>query len=581
MAKRISLSVFLVLLSAFGLFAQDAAADREAEKLKAERRAKLIEAILIDAAQLKLPENRALVSAKLGAAIWKNDTERGTTLFRNAIGELIAAQSLAEANKSPNHQYHDLLNSQSLRPLILNTIAAADAEIALDSLYKSRPLAIQKALAAGGSGGKISNRQANNAYLGQQEINLEQRIIRMIAEQKPERSIAILKESIKKQLSGETLAMLRKVWEKEPAAGNELANDVADRLISKPFFGKNNQASYDLINLSNTILTEYVQERSPEQKYIGFDDSRMRSLAGKVIAAYIERGAAMGYIPLQQLEPIAKRFSPGSYEQLKKAAENTRNYGHHGIRQNDEEYTKLMNSNPTAETLIAEAKKFPLETRRSIYSNAANKYSDAGQYERAVALLTDNFDDDALESAISGLNWYYAHHLINRGEFDAAESMMMQFSESNRISALTSLAMTVYNKNPEENRARANGILQRVRSYLPEKPETNNELSQLLQLINTMANIEPAEAFRNFEPVVDQINQLTEAWAVVNGFQGGNIRQGEYFMSGGFNFGIHIDTSIFRTFAQKDFARTMTLVESFNRREMRMLLLIGLLEGGV
>jgi hypothetical protein len=83
---------------------------------------------------------------------------------------------------------------------------------------------------------------------------------------------------------------------------------------------------------------------------------------------------------------------------------------------NDEAYTKLMSSNPTADIMIGEAKKFPVDTRRSIYISAANKLSDAGQYDRAVALLNDNFEGDALENAVSSLNWYYAHLLINRGD---------------------------------------------------------------------------------------------------------------------------------------------------------------------
>lgn len=581
MTRNISLSVSFLLLAVFASFAQDPVAD--AEKLKAERRAKLIDAIMADASQLRLPENRALVAAKLGAAIWKTDTKRGNELFGNAVGELIAAQNIAEENKAPNHQFHDLLNSQSLRPLVLNTIAAADAELALESLYRSRPSAVQKALAAAGNiGEKIGNSSQNYPYLAQQEVNLEQRLIRMIAEQKPERSLAFLKESVKKQLSGETLTMLKKIWETDPVTGNELANDVADRLISRPFFGSNNQANYDLIQLSNTILTEYVRERSPEERYINFDESRMRSLAGKLIGAYVERGGAMGYIPLQQLEPIAKRFSPGSYARLQKASESVYGFGHRGRGYGDPEYTKLMQGNPTAETLIAEAKKFPVETRRSIYSNAANMLSGAGQYERAVALLNDNFEDDALENAISSLNWSYTHSLINRGEYDAAESLILQFNDNNRISALASLANNIYNKNPQENKARANGILQQAQSFLPDRPETSNEMSQLMQLISTMAHIEPSEAFRNFEPLVEQINQLSEAWAVVNAFQGGgNIRQGEYYLSGGHNFGVHIDPSLFAAFAQKDFARTMSLIESFRQRETRILLLIGLLERGI
>ena len=584
MRKRISRSFFfVVVLCAVAVHGQDAAKNADADKVKAERRARLVAAILREADELALPENRALISARLGAAIWKEDPERAGTLFRNAVASLISAQDLAEANKNLATRSHDLLNSQSVRPTVLNSIAPSDAEFALESLYRSRPVAIQRAIAQRVPGTKINNAGGNNIYLAQQEINLEQRFIRMVAEQKPQRSIELLKESIKKQLSSETLAMLKKLWEKDPAAANELANGVVDRLISASFTGTNNQVNHELLQVSNAILSEFVRERPPEEKGIVFDESRIRSLAQKLIGVYIENGPAMGYIPVEQLEPIAKRFvSPALLAQLKKTAESTRvGFGHARHLQQDPEYAKLIASNPTADAMLAEAKKYSPETRRSLYQNAANKLSDAGQYERALALLNEQFEDDALENAISALNWYHAHLLVQRGDFDGAEAMMMQFNDGNRISALISLATTIYNRDQKENRSRANGILQRTRSLMPEKPETSTEFSQIFQLIAVMATIEPNDAFRNFEPLIGRLNELTEAWAVVNAFQGGNIRQGEYSMASGYNLGVFIDPSMLNTLAQNDFSRTMTMIDGLSRREMRLTIWMGFLESGL
>ena len=583
MRKKMSRGFLFVLLLCVGaVLGQNRSQNPDAEKLKAERRSKLIASIAREASELTLPENSAVISARLGAAIWKEDPERAGKLFRDAIGSLVTAQNLAETTKNSNQQNYELLNSQSTRPTVLNAIAPADAEFALESLYKTRPIAVQKALAQGTRNSKINGSGSNSTYLAQQEINLEQRFIRLLAEQKPQRSVEMLKESIKKQLSAETLAMLKKLWEKDPTAANELANTVVDRLISTQFVASNNQVNYELLNVSNAILGESTRERSPEEKGIAFDESRLRSLAQKVIATYTEYAHAMGYVPLEVIDPIAKRFGlSAQYAQLKKVSETLRGFGHGGGPSSDPEYTKLMASDPSAETLMSEAKKFPPDTRRSIYQTAANKLSDSGQYDRAVALLNDQFEDDALENAISSLNWYYAHLLVNRGDFDGAEAMMMQFNDSNRISALTSLAMTIYNKDQKENRARANAILQRVRSLLPEKPETSTEFSQLFQLIGVMTTIDPAEGFRHFEPVVDRINELTEAWAVVNAFQGGNIRRGEYLLNGGYNIGIYIDPSMINKFAQEDFTRTMGLIDGFSRREMRITLAIGLLESGI
>lgn len=582
--RRISLSLLLILSSVIALVAQDPAKESDLEKLKADRRAKIVDAIQVDASELRLPENRAFVSAKVGAAIWKYEPDRAVTLFKAAVANLIAAQSAAEANKAQGQQNYDLLNSQSLRPTVLNAIAATNAELALDSLFRTRPLAVQRALVQGSTteAKKISNSSANYPYLAQQEINMEQRFIKLIAEQQPERTIAILKENIKKHLSGETLAMLKKIWEKEPALGNELANDVVDRLIARPFStGSNLLIDFECINLANALLGEYLRERTSEERAIAFDESRMRSLAAKTLSTYIERGAAIGYVPLQQLEPIAKRFAPALTQQLRKAAENSG--GRHGLHvQPDESYAELLKSNPSADTLIAEAKKFPPETRRSMYASAANKLSDAGQYERAVALLSDNFDDDSLENALSSLNWYYAQLLVNRGDFDAAESMMLGFNESNRISALTGLAMTIYRKDPKENRSRAMAILQRVRSHLPDKPETSTEFTQLFQLVTSMASIDPAEAFRNFEPLIDPINQIVEASAVLQRFQGGGYsREGEQLLAYGSNFGVYVDPSLLKTLAENDFARTSSLLNSLSRREMRIFVLTSLLESGL
>jgi hypothetical protein len=192
--------------------------------------------------------------------------------------------------------------------------------------------------------------------------------------------------------------------------------------------------------------------------------------------------------------------------------------------------------------------------------------------------LNDRFEGDALENAVGSLNWYYAHYLMQKGDYDAAETMMLEFGESNRISGLTSLAQNFFNKNPAENKDRAAGILRRVRSLLPERPENYNETQQLFSLITAMTAIEPADAFANLEPLVDEINPLIQAFAVVQGFQGGQLRQGEYPISNGMNFGINVDPTMFRNLALIDFDRTNAIIDSFARTELRISLRMYLAE---
>jgi len=577
MHKRLPLSIAVFASLALGGFAQQQP-DPDAAKLKEARRAKLIERVEADIERLKLPENRAILTARIGAIAWKADPERGKKLFQSAIADLAAAQQEAEASRGKAHIYYDLLNSQNIRPQILNAIATVDAEYALESLYRTRPSIVIRALAGDRTEGKLDNGQSLRG-VAQNEMNLEHRIARLVADQKPEKAIAILKENIKKRLSNETYETLKKLYLKDPAAATELTDEVLSRLNSSPFFAEN-QANYDLLQISTNIIADHIRERSPDEKYLAFSDAGVRQLSVKLINMYIEYGPRIGWVPFDQLEPIAKRYAPGSIERLRTAAQSGRHgIGHKGSGPAHAEFNKLMGTNPTADQMVQAAGTFTPEHQRQLYQNAANKFSESGQYHNAVALLNDKFEGEALDNAVSSLNWYYAHHLIQKGEFDAAEALMLEFNDSNRVSALTSLAGNIYGKDPTENRSRAAALLRRVRGLLPDRPETSNDTNQMFALIHAMTPIEPSEAFANLEPMIEQLNTLIQAFAIVQGYHGGQMRQGEYSLAMGSNFGIHLDQNMFRNLAQADFDRTNAIIDSFERPELRLSLRMYLAEG--
>jgi hypothetical protein len=576
MQRLLPLSFFVLVFGVCISFSQQAEAD--AAKLKEERRAKLIERVAADTDQLKLPENRAILTARVGAIVWATDPERVKKMFRAAIADLLIAQLEAEAARGKAHLYYDLLNSQNTRPQILNTIATVDAEFALESFYRTRPAFVARAMAGDTLKTKIDLGQTDR-HLAQGESNLEQRISRLLADQKPEKAIAILKENVKKRLSNETYETLKKLYAAAPSAAQELADEVVSRLNTAAFY-TDNQADHALMQISTSIITDHIRERSPDEKYLAFGDSGVRQLAVKVIDTYIKHGPQIGWVPFEQLEPFAKRYAPGSIERLRTAAQSGRNgFNHHRGITTNAEYNNLMGTNPTADQMVQAAGSFTPDLQRQLYQNAANKFSETGQYHNAVALLNDKFEGDALDQAVSSLNWYYAHHLIQKGEFDAAEAMMLEFNDSNRISALTSLAQTIYGKNPSENRARAAALLQRVRGLMPERPETSNEVNQMFALIGAMTPIEPADAFANLEPMVDHLNGLVQAFAIVQSYHGTQLRQGEYNLGMGSNFGVYFDLNLFRNLAQADFNRTNAIIDSFERPELRISMRMFLAEG--
>jgi len=109
-----------------------------------------------------------------------------------------------------------------------------------------------------------------------------------------------LKDTIRKRLSNETYESLKKLYLLDANAGTELAGDVLGRLNSAEFIA-NNQPVYDLIQLSTSIITDHIRDRSPDEKYLAFNDAGVRTLSIKLINTYVNEAPRLGYVPFEQL----------------------------------------------------------------------------------------------------------------------------------------------------------------------------------------------------------------------------------------------------------------------------------------
>ena len=147
--------------------------------------------------------------------------------------------------------------------------------------------------------------------------------------------------------------------------------------------------------------------------------------------------------------------------------------------------------------------------------------------------------------------------------------MIDEMPEVNRVPSLVSLANSAFGRDPEKYRSYAIALLEKARGLLPAKPENNSDLSNLMQILAANTRIAPSESFRIFESIVPRINEVAEASVVVSSFQGGNIRQGEASVSQGYVVGIYLDTSVIKNLAENDLDRTLSLLNTLSRREMR------------
>lgn len=568
------LFVLALFVFPFCVFAQDtndgiptidAATATAAAKERVRQETALLEQILADAKNLRLPENRAFVYAKVGNAWWQIDEKRARALFQNSIIDLLAAQTEAEGEKNNQQYLNNLIYGQSPRWEILQTIAARDAEFALDALVKTRPSKIAQAI----STLSVYN-QSPISQNARSEIQAEQRIIALAAEQNPQRAVKFLRESLKKDVSNETLNLLRKIHQKDAETANQIAEEVGQKL----FDTKLNEDNQDTSLIQN-FLVEFGQEKTEETATMKVSDRLIRDLTEKTVKFALRPNATSFYVNPSAVKFIEKYF-PSSLTQIKQKQIKYENQnGQHAG------YNKLMNGDAKAEELLSQADKYPRSYRNEIYRRAAEKTASSGNIAEAQKIITSNLTEEESERYLSQFNYNLATQAIEQGKFNEANQFIKQMSdENNRLSALIYLATSIYQKDPKENQKWAATVLDQARALVSDTPEKMSEMNSLLSIAAAYASIEPAQSFRLVESLVSPLNEFSEASAVVAKFSDyANIRQGEYPINAGNNLlGVYSLTSVLQTLKSTDFDHVLRFTNSFNRLDVRLSLEIQLID---
>jgi len=105
-------------------------------------------------------------------------------------------------------------------------------------------------------------------------------------------------------------------------------------------------------------------------------------------------------------------------------------------------------------------------------------------------------------------------------------------------------------------------------------------MSNLMQLAVMLAEIEPEQSFQTIEAMTQPINEYVEASAIVSKYRNeGMLRQGEMVINtyGGVS-GFYNLNPILTKLKNKDFKRTLAFINGFQRLEVRVNLLIQLID---
>ncbi len=496
-----------------------------------------------DAAALKLPQNRAIVYAIAGDLYWKFDEKRARSLFHDSGNEILTANAEAEKEKKDSDDpYLQMFDFSDIRNQILPMIAKHDADLALELLVQTRPVKIAEALAkASQPNAKQDTGMFNfnpDQYRVRQEIALEQSFAVLAAEQNPDKAIKLIKDSLAKGISWNVLPLLQKLNKKDEKKAAALADDVVRKIVDTDLTKKNEDLSAAIQLLQ--FATNPNASKNIKEKQFKFSDSQLKDIANKLADTFLQPGNSLEItMGMTRAMSSLEKLVPEKVQFLKqRQTEAMKNLPPELKRFQQQE--KLWNQNSTPEEILADLPKLNELEKNQAYQSLTYKIAEIDDEARAKKLIEQIPDEKARERATEQFESAKINRTAKEGKLDEAKKLIGNLSKKKtQIQKLVALAMEFYKKATDKDRETAVNLMKDAKALANEYPEDEDELNDLMEIVKGYAIINPDEAFRIFDPIVDQINDFVQASAILSKYnkRNRNFKKGELLMkANGYSF---------------------------------------------
>lgn len=602
--KQLLYSLIAVVLVSSFVLAQDAPTDdsnAEKEKAQAEKEKKavaLIEDISGQISLLKTPDNRALVLASVADLLWKRDEKRARQLFRQSADEIVASNNAPPENKSSSVENMMLGfgRNSSPRADILRTIAARDAELALELLFVTRPANVAAALASYSrsqpkTAAATKNpadvmEQQQNRFLAENELRLEQSFSEKAAENDPSLAAKMLRESIAKNgVTNSIFAILQKINSKDNELAVKLLSEVNQKLVGESYEGENEKSSLAIQFLRQFYLdadknAAKAKEKDKDKKILKLEPAAAKDLANKLTDALLKTEGTspqsfMSYFQIRSAMPVLEKIIPERAALLKQKQETMK-------KSLPEEMTRFDGvfdgDNQSPEKSIDNAAKMPAQMRGFMYRNAINEAAKSGNLDAVRASLSKAPEGKERDDAIAYLDSKNAEKKIEDGKIDEARKLIDSLgSTKEKVERLVQMAIGFQQKNTKEDKEFAAKLMTEARGLIDYSPEDEDAANDYLRIVSGYAYVEPATAFSMLDAFADQANELVNASATVAKFDKNNpnFKNGELILTrglpriGGKVLGYGKEAKLL---ADEDIDRLQNIAGKFQRPDAQILL---------
>ena len=590
--KLTRLAFLFILLSifCFSIAAQTSPTESQTEKEKAAKELEknaldLLEQAVNEAGGLKLPENRALVFTMAADLLWKKDQKRARTLFGNAAGEIIQANNTPQKtdNSNPIQGMFGRQDIHNLRRMLLMTLAAHDAEYALELLTTTRPADVAAEMQNYYSPQKTEEasnnpmtRQVRNMKV-EQEFQLEQNIAARAADQDPQKGAKMIRESLVKGFSYQILPSIHKIAAKDAELANKLLSEVFAKVSGEDLLKRQNDLMFAVSLLNSFATPRRENSNNPSLSKLKVEDKTLKDLANHIADNLMKSTDFTNYFGFNNAMPVLEKLVPERVTQLEQKQAALKKQMPDTMRLF--EPTRSMNDpNAAPETLIADAAKAPPQMRGILYSQAVNRAisSKDADLEKIRSLLQNLPESSERSRAIAMLDSNISRKLLEQGKTDEARKIIDRMElDNSKIEQIVALAITSFRLNTKESKEAALKLMDEAKLMVKDFPEDKDETAGLIKVAAGYAIIDPPRAFTMLLPVIEQANELIGASATLAKYNKQNqlFRDGEIIMASSFGT---VGANLFgygkqlKMLAQADLAQTRNLIGQFRRDDVRI-----------
>lgn len=562
----------------------------------------LLDEVIKESQSLKLPENRILIQSNAANQLWMYDEKRARAIFKEVISSFaeLTEKVEADARRAPSVHFAGVAapyaNSAvpnilywlriQLRQEIIRMLLRHDAKWGREFLHATSQT-------PGTAGPIIESMGGANV-----EAMMDMQFATKLAETEPEQAFEIAQENLDKVFSigqpEDLINIMQKLQPKNQESAAKMAGDIMRKFRSADL-----ESNLYMANSALTFLKavtpqdkESATQKQPASQNNSplLDEPSVKELVDMILRATLAKSKEISddedadddeiALPsLQSLLPYVEKYAPLRAAALRAKIKKINN----SLDPHERALSEITNKgeDSTADDYLRAAARVPESERKAYYEGAAQRATARGDLEQARQVVEEHITDaEQRKGFLFTIESRALANAVTEGKLETVRQMLAQVeSPEERTRILSELAATIAAKGDKKA---ALQLIDEVRAMVGNQTENATQFSAQVQIAGAAASVDAAQGFEILEGMIDQINAVVSASAVLNGFENRQqFREGEMVIQSAGMAGHLIQewSNDLQLLARTDFDRAAAAAERFQRNELRLVVRFAIIEG--